>query len=256
MWWFGSDPVSRAFDWAAAGLQADRAELAALKKAVRSAFGRSDPAAGERAVAEAFRERQWAWPEYEVWLEAQRQQRQQELGRAGLDEQLQALKTSDLAALYANLLRRPAEGLPKRRLVESLLAELPEATRERLAERLRQRSQDVPGLEQRYRAESMARLFHLRVLMKAYALRDEAARRKQLKDRPWWRFTAPEDPATPADCYALRNTVKRHDDAFWAGREVPCQRLDCRCSITSLTERESLPFRFRQGDANLTRSSR
>lgn len=256
MWWFGRDAFSRAFDWAVRGVQADKPGLVALKKALRGAFEQSDPRAGERVAADAFRSHDWVWPEFDEWLERQRAQREQELGNSSLEQQLYALKTAELAALFSNLLRRSAESLRKPEMVQTLLEELPERTREMLEERLRQRSLKQPAMEERFRAESMGRLFHLRVLMKAYALRDEVARRKQLKDRPWWRFTAPEDPATPADCYALNGTVKRYDDAFWSAREVPCERLDCRCSITSLNERESLPYRFRQGDVNLQRNQR
>ncbi len=256
MWWFGRDAFSRAFDWAVSGVAAEKRSLAELKKRLRSAFEDSDPRAGERAAAEAFRDFGWAWPEFDQWLEQQRQQREGELAQRGLEEQLQALRTSELAALYANLLRRPAEGLRKAEMVVEMLQDLPENTQTMLAQRLRQRILKQPAMEERFRAESMGRLLHLRVLMKAYALRDEAVRKKQIKDRPWWRFTAPEDPATPADCYALNGTVKRYDDAFWSGRDVPCERLDCRCSIASLNERESLPYRFRQGDVNLQRNQR
>lgn len=59
-------------------------------------------------------------------------------------------------------------------------------------------------------------------------------------ERPYLMFDAINDSRTREQCIKLDNTIKRVGDQFWKKHPVPCEKLLCRCSLRSLSEREAV----------------
>ena len=110
-----------------------------------------------------------------------------------------------------HLLHQPAGSARRADMIDALGSRLTDALRDTLTARLRRRALQA-ALPQAPSPEGMASLFCLRVAMTTHALGEAASRRKQLKDRPWWMFVAPDDPQTPAACG--RQLGKVYFDAY------------------------------------------
>jgi SPP1 gp7 family putative phage head morphogenesis protein len=88
-------------------------------------------------------------------------------------------------------------------------------------------------------AKEKAELFVHFVVMKAYALRNQDNQMANTSRRPYWLFDTIDDGRTPPDCAKLDGTIKRWDDPFWKQHPIPCGRAFCRCTITSLSEKQA-----------------
>lgn len=50
---------------------------------------------------------------------------------------------------------------------------------------------------------------------------------------PYWRLRVIADGRTPPECLAEAQASRHYTDPYWQAKQLPCERLDCRCSISS-----------------------
>lgn len=49
---------------------------------------------------------------------------------------------------------------------------------------------------------------------------------------PYWRLRVIEDGRTPPECLAEAKASRHYTDLYWQDKQLPCERLDCRCFIS------------------------
>lgn len=84
-----------------------------------------------------------------------------------------------------------------------------------------------------------ADLLYHRLWRLASSARHDAQFARTARIAPYKMFSPVMDDRTPPECRALNGTVGRHDDEFWLGRKIPCDRLDCRCTWIALSARDA-----------------
>lgn len=88
----------------------------------------------------------------------------------------------------------------------------------------------------------MGELLAHRIVMAYHA---ETKRQRLLDnadDRPVWRLVAIEDGRTAQQCMQESRELHHCRSEFWQRRQLPCERLLCRCRITALTIKEAAQF--------------
>lgn len=61
-------------------------------------------------------------------------------------------------------------------------------------------------------------------------------------DRPVWQLVAIEDGRTPAECLAEARSLHHCQSSYWRDKQLPCEKLFCRCRVMALTIQEAAAF--------------
>ncbi|MDR3055233.1 MAG: hypothetical protein LBU53_07510 [Zoogloeaceae bacterium] len=80
---------------------------------------------------------------------------------------------------------------------------------------------------------TMTDLLVQRILLAYYAQKKRLKYEQEVDTFPYWRLSVIEDGRAYPECLEeAKAGYRHHADAYWKTKKLPCNRLDCRCSIS------------------------
>lgn len=214
---------------------ADDIPVATLFNAVSAHHG--DTRNQAKALLQCFNGRDWKWPLYESYTQAQHdsmlQARMSEIEGYDLKGLLSNFTVSRLQETYSKCLgERPKSSLRKQKLIGEIVKvanhDFLVSIRNELITSLRK----PLAIDKKSMAETLAR----RIDTLAYAFYRKQQMLEVAEYRPFWEFMTIMDSLTPAECQLLHGTIRHYTDPFWEEHYPPCWRPDCRCYVKSHSE--------------------
>lgn len=98
---------------------------------------------------------------------------------------------------------------------------------------------DEPIAEPAADCREMGELLMHRIVMAYYAQAKRLRLLDNATDRPVWRLVAIEDGRTPQQCIQESRELHHWRSEFWRRKQLPCERLFCRCGISACTVKEA-----------------